>query len=110
MGRYIDGDIEHKFWFGVQPSNAASQFGGEIGEDYIPYRYNDMDDFNVERLKYLIRKFNEESKTKISLETEPDLLYTVEEKRCELRADIQLGLRIYQHIKIFGPCTFLAEW
>ena len=27
MGRYTSGDIEHKFWFAVQNSNAADRFG-----------------------------------------------------------------------------------
>jgi len=27
MGRYYDGDIEGKFWFGVQPSNDGEFFG-----------------------------------------------------------------------------------
>ena len=29
MGRYYSGDIEGKFWFGVQSSNAADRFGAE---------------------------------------------------------------------------------
>ena len=35
MGRYYDGDIEGKFWFGVQSSDDASYFGGneEVEED-----------------------------------------------------------------------------
>jgi len=27
MGRYYDGDITGKFWFALQDSNAADQFG-----------------------------------------------------------------------------------
>jgi|LauGreDrversion4_2_1035121.scaffolds.fasta_scaffold318095_2 hypothetical protein len=43
MGRYYTGDIEGKFWFGVQCSDDASFFGGseeEVyfeDEDEIPY-------------------------------------------------------------------------
>ena len=29
MGRYYSGDIEGKFWFAVQPSDAADRFGVE---------------------------------------------------------------------------------
>ena len=29
MGRYYHGDIEGKFWFGVQDSRDAEHFGGE---------------------------------------------------------------------------------
>ena len=32
MGRYYRGDIEGKFWFGVQDSQDASFFGGESSE------------------------------------------------------------------------------
>ena len=34
MGRYYYGDIEGKFWFGVQDSTDASFFGGEEEEVY----------------------------------------------------------------------------
>ena len=38
MGRYYNGDIEGKFLFAVQPSNAGERFGA-VEEDwpYIPY-------------------------------------------------------------------------
>ena len=29
MGRYYSGDIEGKFWFGIQESNDADNFGVE---------------------------------------------------------------------------------
>lgn len=35
MGRYYSGDIEGKFWFGVQSSDAAERFG--VYGDYPPY-------------------------------------------------------------------------
>ena len=42
MGRYYSGDIEGKFWFGVQPSNVAESFGAVQQEqyyvDYVVYR------------------------------------------------------------------------
>ena len=44
MGRYYNGDIEGKFWFGVQASDAADRFGytgeeicDEDDEDFEPY-------------------------------------------------------------------------
>ena len=41
MGRYYYGDIEGKFWFGVQSSDAADRFGS-IGcePNYINYYYS----------------------------------------------------------------------
>jgi hypothetical protein len=35
MGRYYSGDIEGKFWFGVQSSDDASFFGGSDEEIYF---------------------------------------------------------------------------
>ena len=36
MGRYYSGDINGKFWFALQSSNAASRFGGYENEpNYI---------------------------------------------------------------------------
>ena len=44
MGRYYNGDIEGKFWFGVQSSDDASFFGGsECEPSYIEYFF-DTDD------------------------------------------------------------------
>ena len=42
MGRYYSGDIEGKFWFAVQSSNAADRFGS-IGyePDYLEYYFNE---------------------------------------------------------------------
>ena len=37
MGRYYSGDIEGKFMFAVQPSNAGERFGAEEQKDYIQY-------------------------------------------------------------------------
>lgn len=48
MGRYYSGDIEGKFWFGVQSSDDAGFFGGEVVEpNYIQYSFDkerDMED------------------------------------------------------------------
>lgn len=42
MGRYYDGDISGKFWFGVQPSDDADFFGvsGTMPE-YIEYYFDE---------------------------------------------------------------------
>ena len=38
MGRYYSGDINGKFWFALQSSNAPSRFGGYENEpNYINY-------------------------------------------------------------------------
>ena len=43
MGRRYTGDIEGKFWFGLQSSTAASRFGGEETEpSYINYYFDQI--------------------------------------------------------------------
>ena len=37
MGRYYSGDIEGKFMFAVQSSNAPERFGAEENQNYIDY-------------------------------------------------------------------------
>ena len=45
MGRHYNGDIEGKFWFGVQSSDDASFFGGVIEEpSEINYHFNSRND------------------------------------------------------------------
>jgi|TARA_R110000868_G_scaffold222886_1_gene474710 hypothetical protein len=42
MGRYYQGDIEGKFWFGIQSSDDANYFGGseiELQDDETGYVY-----------------------------------------------------------------------
>jgi hypothetical protein len=53
MGRYYTGDIEGKFWFGVQDSDDANHFGGEeieTPEDVYALSYSftkeDLPDIN----------------------------------------------------------------
>ena len=49
MGRYYYGDIEGKFWFAVQSSDAADRFG-VIGEEphYLEYDFTEDDLEEVE--------------------------------------------------------------
>ena len=43
MGRYYDGDIEGKFWFGVQSSDDAEFFGArELEPLYVTYIVEDI--------------------------------------------------------------------
>lgn len=39
MGRYYHGDIEGKFWFGVQSSDDADFFGDEGTSSYLSYYF-----------------------------------------------------------------------
>jgi len=43
MGRYYDGDIEGKFWFGVQSSDDAEFFGAKARDPmYVEYSVEDI--------------------------------------------------------------------
>ena len=43
MGRYYSGDIEGKFWFGVQSSDDGEFFGArELEPNYITYIVEDI--------------------------------------------------------------------
>lgn len=49
MGRYYSGDIEGKFWFGVQSSTAADRFGvHHETPSYVEYFYCEDDLLEVE--------------------------------------------------------------
>lgn len=43
MGRYYNGDIEGKFWFGIQSSDAATRFSAsaECEQSYIEYYFDE---------------------------------------------------------------------
>ena len=56
MGRYYNGDIEGKFWFGIQSSDDAEYFGA-VQEDWIQYEvYSESLD---EEVKPAIKKCKE---------------------------------------------------
>jgi len=46
MGRYYTGDVEGKWWFGVQRSDTPRRFGGE--ETFVEYALHNGDDFKSE--------------------------------------------------------------
>jgi hypothetical protein len=60
MGRFYSGDIEGKFWFGVQPSDAPSQFGTNV-ECEPSYQDYSFSEDNIPEVKKRI----EELKTKL---------------------------------------------
>ena len=44
MGRYYEGDIEGKFWFGIQSSDDADFFGSTgFQPDYLEYYFDEKD-------------------------------------------------------------------
>ena len=107
MGRYYNGDIEGKFWFGVQSSDAADRFGdAQCESNYIQYWFNE-DNFDLNSLEELLEEMNGEYDKAFTLNTDPNEIGGIEPD--ENLADLQIGLKIYQCIKEKGSCSFEAE-
>lgn len=138
MGRFYSGDIEGKFWFGVQSSDDASAFGGD--EIYIDSYGEevDEDDEDMSEIAYSFRKehLDEISETlqdcKLELGENYEKIrdffrdrdsYTeemlseylgIEDKMethnlLKIYARVILGEKIKDCIKKKGECNFTAE-
>ena len=123
MGRYYNGDIEGKFWFGVQSSTSASRFGVEPSEpSYVYYYFDNYDLKGVQDKlawieKYLgkdlelLQEFFKEP-TPYNDEAIAQLLNTSKDlarKKLSEFADYQLGKQIEACIIERGSCQFEAE-
>jgi hypothetical protein len=118
MGRYYRGDIEGKFWFGLQASDCASRFGGEANEpQYIEYKFDEDD---LDGIKKEIAKIQEslgENLKKISDYFKKNNGYTMEEVQAmgitdEMLsdyADLELGIQIRDCVIAEGSCNFDAD-
>jgi hypothetical protein len=123
MGRYYTGDIDGKFWFGVQQSDDASFFGVEPGEPAeVEYCFQKEDLPNVRqgietcRLKLGDRKekvetffkqhngYNDKMLAAALGIDEPDI-YTI----LGWFARLELGEKIEQCLVKNGECCFSAE-
>ena len=128
MGRYYSGDIDGKFWFAVQSSDAADRFGSAGSQHYLSYWFDEshleeikdeikqikknigrkelklLDKFFEKKHGYndeiLIEFFEKEGCPKDS----KDIKYMVEEY-----ADLGLGKKILKCVKERGQCSFEAE-
>ena len=129
MGRYFYGDIDGKFWFAVQSSNAADRFG-VIGStpNYLTYYYTreNLPDVIQElvniktSLGEYFNKFKKFFEEKDYYNDEELMEYlgledTDENKRkyrkmLEDYADHGLGIKIKKHLEEFNDCTFDAEF
>lgn len=118
MGRYYSGDIQGKFWFALQSSDAASRFGGEeLEPNYIEYYFSEehLDGVNEEikniqeslgdKVKMLddyfseIPSYNEKTLDELG----------VTNKELEDYADLGMGIKIRDCIEGSGSCSFQAE-
>lgn len=118
MGRYYSGDIEGKFWFGLQASDAPSRFGGVEQEPaYITYYFKEENLEEIEQeikaieeklgaKKEVIDKFfenhngyNETMLKENSISSDELLDY----------ADLGLGIQIRDCVKKQGYCSIDCE-
>ena len=125
MGRYISGDIDHKFWFAVQNSNAADRFGVTGVQPEELYYYFDEDSLpgikqelkNIEdklgNNLALINKFFEENTSYTYTDEKLAEYLNVDEKEAKILlseyADYDLGLKIAEAVRTTGQCEFTAE-
>ena len=122
MGRYYEGDINGKFMFGVQASNAADRFGVEgIEPNYLTYTFYEENLPKVEEelkdieetigLNNLVKLTNFFNTCKFYDEKElsKEGLLNIWSKYKSDYADYQLGIQIRDCIKQQGFCVFKAE-
>lgn len=123
MGRYYSGDIEGKFWFAVQSSDAADRFGVTgVQPSELYYYFSEEEDLQnvqdelkrieeligVENIKKLDRFFEETNGYNDSILQEAGLLEIWNNSK-EDYADYELGKKIEQCLIDEGECSFTAE-
>ena len=123
MGRYYSGDIEGKFWFAVQSSDAASRFGGEEHEpQYISYNFDKEEHFEgvqrelkaiedkvgIENIKAIEDCFGRINGYNDSILEKEGILEIWNEHKSDY-ADYVLGKKIEKHLIDNDYCQFDAE-
>lgn len=110
MGRMYTGDIEGKFWFGIQPSNDAERFGAHENS-VISYGVDDNDECR-ERLQEIFTALG----LREDFAMNADELYTLarndadqSDERAKLYGSRRLGLKIYQCVERQSYCYFEAK-
>ena len=120
MGRYVNGDIEHKFWFAVQPSSDIMDFGGRIPNDSWSWDEDDLPicDKEIKRVNKVCKKETGLSArnwlSKVNVKgwimstDDPETETELWKKAMPYAAKFQLGIRIRRAIKLYGyvSCEF----
>lgn len=123
MGRAYFGDIDGRFYFGVQSSYAADRFGvAGVQPEELYYYYSDSD---LQEVKDEILKIENSLGSKLAKLDEFYLenAYYAEDDLCQLLsvdhvqiadilsqyADLELGRKIRDCIEENGRCHFIAE-
>lgn len=125
MGRYYDGDIHGKFWFGIQSSDAADRFGvSGVEPNYLEYWFQQEHLEQVQEELKRIEKglgkrfemLQEWYNNGVAGTTDKDFMeYLNIKDDNEMRkvlsewADYLLGKQIEQCIFDKGDCSFTAE-
>ena len=119
MGRFYNGDISGKFWFGIQPSDCADRFG-VIGQQPSMLNYY-FDEDNLEDVENEIKFIEDILGNKIETIDEffeknntykDDDLLAIGISKIDLReyTDLKLGKQIRDCIIQNGYCDFDAEF
>jgi hypothetical protein len=112
MGRYYNGDIEGKFWFALQSSEAPERFGASI-ELSFSFDENDIDSVKAE-LKSIEDKTPMEKIDKFFQKNNgwnDQLIAEAGFTKDELSdyADHELGTKILRCLEENGECNFWGE-
>lgn len=122
MGRYYTGDIEGKFWFGVQASDDGEFFGMKPNTSFIDYYIDESDidaiEQGIKECKVVLRghltkmnKFFKGSSGYTNKQLE-EVLNVNEEATYDLLvwyARLQLGKKIHEQVLKDGSCYMNAE-
>ena len=120
MGRNYDGDIEGRFWFGIQSSNAANRFG-YIGHppEYLEYYFDEDNLEECEKeIKLIERKLGDKLELlddfyDINVVDKPEhkaMVELISDDVLADYADLVLGRKIRDCVKRKGDCYFTAEF
>ena len=123
MGRWYSGDVEGKFWVGIQSSDAADRFGVtghqpeelyyQFGEEDLPGIYEELSNIakNLGSNLILLHTFFKEN-TSYSDEKVAEYLNVEQDDIQSILkdyADYELGLKIAEAVQTTGQCEFTAE-
>ena len=116
MGRWYTGDIEGKFWFGLQSSTAADRFGVSYNEpSYVEYYFSEDDLQGVqEEIENILEDLGEKIEVMdkyFGSNNSSDMLTEsgISTKEIGDYADLLLGIQIKECIEGSGQCIFQAE-
>jgi hypothetical protein len=116
MGRYYSGDINGKFMFGVQNSNAADRFGAQPEEpQFLHYQFDDSHIEAVEaELRALLNTLRGKRSTIARLvcggySEEQRIKAGITDSDLSDYADFILGMEIRRSLLKEGQCYFSAE-